>query len=110
MAIVITEAMTTLAEAEHRLHLSRTEDESFFAEWHRDLPSLSESESVGLSDLRRRYLYQRAQGHRLESTVLLLFASPLLTLAGFYDPLALTSPGNTTEYLGDDPPGQEFRA
>ncbi len=36
--------------------------------------------------MRRRYLYQRSQGQLLENTVTLLFASPLLTLAGFYDP------------------------
>ncbi len=86
MAVAITEAITTLAEAEQRFQLTRTEDESFFVEWSTDLPSLSDTEKAGLVDLRRRYLYQRAQGHLLESTVLLLFASPLLTLAGFYDP------------------------
>lgn len=86
MAIAITEAITTLAEAEQRFRLTRTEDESFFSEWNSDLPALSEGEKAGLIDLRRRYLYQRSQGHLLESTVLLLFASPLLTLAGFYDP------------------------
>jgi hypothetical protein len=36
--------------------------------------------------LRRRYLYQRSQGHLLEGTVILLLASPLLMIAGFYDP------------------------
>ena len=86
MSVAITDAITTLAEAEQRFHLTRTEDESFFLEWTTGLPSLSNSEKAGLSDLRRRYLYQRSQGHLLESTVLLLFASPLLTLAGFYDP------------------------
>ncbi|PSR18892.1 type I restriction endonuclease subunit R [filamentous cyanobacterium CCP3] len=86
MSVAITEAITPLAEAEQRFQLTRTEDETFFWEWGTDLPSLSEREKAGLADLRRRYLYQRSQGHLLESTVLLLFASPLLTLAGFYDP------------------------
>lgn len=86
MSVAITEAITTLAEAEQRFQLTRTEDETFFWEWSSDLPSLSDTEKAGLADLRRRYLYQRSQGHLLESTVLLLFASPLLTLAGFYDP------------------------
>ncbi|MGB5770867.1 MAG: type I restriction endonuclease subunit R, partial [Crocosphaera sp.] len=36
--------------------------------------------------MRRRYLYQRSQGHLLEGTVILLLASPLLMIAGFYDP------------------------
>ncbi|MEO0537948.1 MAG: type I restriction endonuclease subunit R [Cyanobacteria bacterium P01_A01_bin.123] len=86
MSVAVTEAITTLAEAEARFHLTRTEDEQFFPEWCADLPSLTEAEETGLVELRRRYLYQRSQGHLLESTVMLLFASPLLTLAGFYDP------------------------
>ncbi len=86
MALALSEAITTLVEAEQRLHLTRTEDEAFFLEWATDLPVLGEAEKAGLGELRRRYLYQRSQGHLLESTMLLLFASPLLTLAGFYDP------------------------
>jgi len=86
MSVAITEAIVTLAEAEDRLHLSRTEAESFFPEWFTDLPPLTETEKTGLAELRRRYLYQRSQGQLLENTVTLLFASPLLTLAGFYDP------------------------
>lgn len=86
MSVAITEAISTLAEAERQFHLTRTDDASFFPEVNADLPSLSTVERDGLADLRRRYLYQRSQGQLLESTVLLLFASPLLTLAGFYDP------------------------
>ena len=86
MSVAVTDAITTLAEAEARFHLTRTEDEQFFSEWCVDLPALTESEETGLAELRHHYLYQSAQGHLLESTVMLLFASPLLTLAGFYDP------------------------
>ena len=86
MSVAITEAITTLAEAEERFHLTRTEDAAFFSEWWADLPQLSVAEQAGLAEMRRRYLYQRSQNHLLESTVMLLFASPLLTLAGFYDP------------------------
>lgn len=86
MSIAVTEAITTLVEAEERFHLARTEDEQFFTEWYVDLPALTDAEKAQLTELRRRYLYQRSQGHLLEGTVMLLFASPLLTLAGFYDP------------------------
>ena len=86
MSVAITEAIVTLAEAEQRFHLTRLEDESYFSEWRTDLPELTASEQAGLADLRRRYLYQRSYGHLLESTVMLLFASPLLALAKFYDP------------------------
>jgi hypothetical protein len=86
MSVAITEAIITLAEAEARFHLSRTESADFFPEWCVGLPELTEAEKTSLAEMRRRYLYQRSQGQLLENTVTLLFASPLLTLAGFYDP------------------------
>jgi len=86
MSIAITDAITTLAEAERRFNLVRTEDETFFAEWQASLPSLSTTEQRLLDELRRRYLYQRSEGQLLEGTVTLLLVSPLLTVAGFYDP------------------------
>ncbi|WP_017324098.1 type I restriction endonuclease [Synechococcus sp. PCC 7336] len=86
MSLAITEAITTLAEAERRFNLARTEDETFFSEWQADLPTLAIAEQVALDELRRRYLYQRSAGQLLEGTVTLLLASPLLAIAGFYDP------------------------
>ncbi|HAZ44319.1 MAG TPA: type I restriction endonuclease subunit R [Cyanobacteria bacterium UBA11369] len=84
--VAITEAIKTLAEAESRLNLSRTEDEDFFTEWQMQLPIISDSEQTGLDTLRRRLLYHRADGELLEGAVTLLVVSPLLELAGFYDP------------------------
>ncbi|MDV3348644.1 type I restriction endonuclease subunit R [Leptothoe sp. LEGE 181152] len=86
MSVAITEAITTLIEAEQRFCLRRTEEDNFFQEWCTDFPALTDMDRAGLTELRRRYLYQRSQGQLLENTVTLLFASPLLTLAGFYDP------------------------
>ena len=84
--IAVTEAIKSLAEAESRLNLSRTENEAFFSEWQAQLPSLSDAEQTGLDTLRRRLLYHRADGELLEGAVTLLVASPLLEMAGFYDP------------------------
>ena len=84
--IAVTEAIKTLAEAERIFNLQRTENEEFFLEWQTNLPNLSEIEKTELNQLRKRYLYQRSQSHLLEQTVMLLFASPLLAIAGFYDP------------------------
>lgn len=84
--IAVTEAIKSLAEAESRLNLSRTENEAFFAEWQVELPSLSDAEQTGLDTLRRRLLYHRTDGELLEGAVTLLVASPLLEMAGFYDP------------------------
>ncbi|MGG6298218.1 type I restriction endonuclease [Leptolyngbya sp. AN02str] len=82
----MTEAITTIAEVERKFKLSRTEDEAFFLEWQTPLPELSDAERLLLEEARRRYLYQRSQGQLLEGTVTLLLASPLLAIAGFYDP------------------------
>jgi Type I restriction enzyme R protein N terminus (HSDR_N) len=86
MAIAITDVMTTIAEAEGRLGLVRGAEETFFGEWRGELPELAEEERVALGEVRRRYLYQRTAGQLLEGTVMLLLVSPLLTVAGFYDP------------------------
>lgn len=86
MSIAITEAITTLAEADRRFGLVRSEDESLFPEWQTDLSELSGEERSALDVLRRQYLYQRSEGQLLEGTVTLLLVSPLLNIAGFYDP------------------------
>lgn len=102
MSVAVTEAITTLADAEKTLHLTRTEDEHFFPEWYVDLPDLTDEEKAGLIELRRRYMYQRSLGHLLENTVTLLFASPLLTLAGFYDPPFIVKAEESIELVIED--------
>ncbi|MEI2582287.1 type I restriction endonuclease subunit R [Scytonema sp. PRP1] len=82
----ITDAITSLADAENRFGFVRIESERFFSEWCEELPALSEADKANLDVLRRRYLYHRAFGNLLEGTVMLLLVSPLLALAGFYDP------------------------
>jgi hypothetical protein len=86
MPIAITEAITTLAVAEQRFNLQRTEAPDFFPEWQTHLPDLTNDELRELAILQQRYRYQRSQGQLLEGTILLLLASPLLALGGFYDP------------------------
>ena len=98
----ITEAITTLAEAEKRFNLQRTENEQFFAEWHTNLPNLTETEKTTLNELRRRYLYQRTENHLLEGTVMLLLVSPLLAIAGFYDPPFKVRAEESVQIILDD--------
>lgn len=61
MSIAITEAITTLAEANRRFGLMKSEDENLFPEWQIDLPELSGEERSALDVLRRQYLYQRSE-------------------------------------------------
>ncbi|MBG1265167.1 type I restriction endonuclease subunit R [Nostoc sp. WHI] len=81
-----TTAITSLTDAHNRFGLVRIEDEQFFPEWSEGLPKITEAEKISLDVLRRRYLYHRAEGDLLEGTVMLLVVSPLLAVAGFYDP------------------------
>jgi hypothetical protein len=82
----ITDAINSLTDAENRFGFVRIEDEGFFREWYEELPPLTETDKANLDILRRRYLYHRGFGNFLEGTVMLLLVSPLLALAGFYDP------------------------
>ncbi|BBC27077.1 type I restriction endonuclease subunit R [Pseudanabaena sp. ABRG5-3] len=84
--LAVTEAITTIAEAEGKFGLSRSESKDFFTEWYDQLPEIDSSDRANLEILWRRYIYHSSGGHLLESTVMLLLVSPLLTIAGLYDP------------------------
>ena len=84
--LAVTEAVTTIAEAERKFALSRSESRDFFTEWYDELPEINSSDRASLEVLWRRYIYHRSGGHLLESTVMLLLVSPLLTITGLYDP------------------------
>jgi hypothetical protein len=103
MPIAITDAIPSLAVAEQRFELSRTEDITFFSEWQTPLPELSEVEQTALDEVRQRYLYQRSGGQLLEGTVTLLLASPLLTIAGLYDPPFRVRAEKSVQLVLDDP-------
>jgi hypothetical protein len=98
----ITDAITTLAEAESQFGLRRTEDEQFFREWLEDLPDISDADKQSLDTIRRRYVYHRTDGDLSEGTVSLLIASPLLAVAGFYDPPFKVKAEPTVQITLDD--------
>ncbi|MEL7054197.1 MAG: type I restriction enzyme HsdR N-terminal domain-containing protein [Cyanobacteria bacterium J06588_5] len=84
--IAVTEAIKSLAEVESRFGLSRSMEPTFFGEWQSELPTLTPAQQSAVSVLWNRLNYQRSQGELLEGAVTLLAASPLLEIAGFYDP------------------------
>ncbi len=100
--IAITDAFKTLAEVETRLGLSRSEDMTFFPEWRAPLASLTPVETNRLDVMRQRLLYHRADGDLLEGSVMLLVVSPLLELAGFYDPPFKLKAEAAVEVVVDD--------
>jgi hypothetical protein len=104
--VAVTDVCKTLAEVETRFKLSRSYDSSFFSEWQGDLPELSVSEADRLGLIGQRLHYHRADGDLLEGSVMLLVASPLLELAGFYDPPFKLKAEAAVEVVVDD--GEEI--
>ena len=98
----ITEAIASLRDAETRFGLIRIEDEQFFPEWSKGLAEITAAEKANADVLRRRYLYQRSDGDLLEGTVMLLLVSPVLGLAGFYDPPFKIKAESSVELVLDD--------
>lgn len=82
----ITKVITSLNEAEAKFNLRRTEDEQFFTQWFEGLPELTDLERTSLDRIKGRYRYHRNDGPLAEGAVNLIVVSPLLELAGFYDP------------------------
>ncbi len=104
--IAVTKSSVSLAEVEDRFSLSRTEDTSFFAEWQEQGTQLSSNDTDSLDIIYKRLQYHRADGELLEGAVTLLVASPLLELAGFYDPPFKLKPEASVEIVIDD--GEEI--
>ena len=92
----------TLTEVETRFGLSRSDDPNFFLEWRGDLPKIATAEQDRLRLIWQRLHYHRADGDSLEGAVMLLVASPLLELAGFYDPPFKLKSEATVEIAVDD--------
>jgi hypothetical protein len=79
---------------------------AFFKEWQDPLPAVSSSATAALSVIYHRLQYHRADGDLLEGAVTLLVASPLLELAGLYDPPYKLKSEATVEITIDD--GEEI--
>ena len=84
--LAVTAYIDSLAEAETQFRLVRTDSPLFFPEWSNDLPELSIADQQRLDLIKQRYLYHRQYGHLLEGAVNFIVISPLLEMAGFYDP------------------------
>ena len=76
--LVVTEAVTTISEAERKFGLRRNESKDFFREWYNQLPEINSSDLASLEVLWRRYIYHRSGGRLLENTVMLLLVFALL--------------------------------
>ncbi|MEB3281164.1 MAG: restriction endonuclease subunit R [Lyngbya sp.] len=77
---------TTLKLLRDNFNLQRSEDEQFFREWSQNLPEISSEDCLRLDKIINRYFYQLEEGMILEEGVKMMIVSPLLEIAGFYDP------------------------
>ncbi len=101
--IGIRENIKNLNDLEEKFNLRQTEDDNFFPEWYEDLPEISDRQKASLDKIRQRYVYHRATGPLLEGTINLLIVSPLLEIAGFFEPPFKISLPELVEFTIDDP-------
>lgn len=100
-----TNALTlTLTDLRRNFGVLLNPNDSFFAQWLNQALPLSEFEQQGLARLTRNYTYLSQEDPPLEEVVKLVVVSPLLDLAGFYQPpfLIKTEVGTTLE-IADEP-------
>ncbi|MEL7359433.1 MAG: hypothetical protein AAFN40_23220, partial [Cyanobacteria bacterium J06560_6] len=85
MAKTIAARKIKLHDLKARFGLQLTQDEAFFTEWCEDLPPSTAEEQRALDRIKRNYLYL-LEYPVMESIVKMVVLSPLLDLAGFYEP------------------------
>jgi hypothetical protein len=89
-----------LYDVKTKFHL-QNETDTFFTELLQSAPQLSDLERQQLDRTRQQYLYL-ADRPLLEVTVKMVALSPLLSLAGFYDPPFYTTLEESVEVVSED--------
>jgi hypothetical protein len=74
-----------LADVEDKFDLRLTENDQFFMEWQQGLPEISDPERQMLDQIKASFLYL-SEYPMSEEAVKLVVISPLLAMAGFYQP------------------------
>ncbi len=85
MASTIAARKIKLHDLKTKFGLRLVQDESFFSEWAEALPDVSQLEKRALDRIKRNYLYL-LEYPVMESIVKMVVLSPLLDIAGFYEP------------------------
>jgi predicted type IV restriction endonuclease len=75
----------TLNQLIEQFNLQRNDDENFFGEWRDNLPELNELETQNVEEIKTEYQHL-SRYPILEPVVKMVVLSPLLRLAGFYQP------------------------
>ncbi len=85
MASTIAARKIKLHDLKTKFGLRLVQDESLFSEWAEALPDVSQLEKSALDRIKRNYLYL-LEYPVMESIVKMVVLSPLLDIAGFYEP------------------------
>jgi len=75
----------TLVQLIDKFGLQNSDEEQFFPEWRNDLAELSDLNKQSLNQVKAEYLHL-SRYQILEPVVKMVVLSPLLRLAGFYQP------------------------
>lgn len=86
VAVAVTEAITSIKQAEEQFGLVRSREPQFFPEWQTGLAKLTPGEEASCDRIKRSYEHNSAEGPLTESTINLLLVSPLLYLSNLCDP------------------------
>lgn len=78
--------LKTFNQLQNQFNLQRSNDDRFFTEWLNTNSELTEKEQQALDSIRQKYFYQLSDNQLGEETIKLIVLSPLLDLAGFFDP------------------------
>lgn len=82
----IERTLKTFSQLQTQFHLQRSTDDQFFTEWLNTNDQLTEKEQQTLNTIQQKYFYQLSDSQLGEETIKLIVLSPLLDLAGFFDP------------------------
>ena len=84
--LAISKYVNSLLEVEARFSARQNNNDRFFTEWYEDLPDLSVTEKEHCDRIKERYFYHRHRGHIGKGIINQIAITPLLEMAGFYDP------------------------
>lgn len=82
----IERTLKTLSQLQTQFNLQRSTNEQFFTEWLNLENELTAKEQQTLDSIQQKYFYQLSDSQLGEETIKLIVLSPLLDLAGFFDP------------------------
>jgi len=86
MVQAIPDSNLSLEDLQEKFNLQRTSNDQFFTEWSTNLLELSNIEKQTLDRVKSNYLHLTQSRPMIESLVQMVVLSPLLDLAGFYQP------------------------